>query len=107
MIHERIIQQFIQEKRPPEEIRDKLDLGYSFENQVLIIFEIRPNWMNKKEKIQSPFAKSRFIKSRGIWKIYWRRASGKWELYAPNPEVKNISKVLQIIDEDAYGCFKG
>ncbi|MFZ5430428.1 MAG: DUF3024 domain-containing protein [Bacteroidota bacterium] len=41
--------------------------------------------------MNSPIAKARFIASRNIWKVYWMRASGKWETYKPEPEV-----VLQI-----------
>lgn len=106
-LHERIIQEFIKKKRPPESIRAQVDLGYSFENQVLIIFEIRPSWRDEHKKIQVPIAKSRFIQSRGIWKLYWQRASGKWELCEPNGEIENISEVLKTIEEDSYGCFWG
>ena len=106
-IHERLIQKFVESIRPPEDIRDRLDIGYTFTDQVLIIFEIRPNWRDENDSIQSPVAKSRFVKSKGIWKIYWRRASGKWELYDPHPEEKDLTQVLNIIKEDTFHCFWG
>lgn len=106
-IREREIKSFMARRRPPEEIRDKLDLGYSFENNVLEIYEIRPLWDGTGRKIRSQVAKTRYIKSRGVWKIYWRRASGKWELYEPRQEVQELSEFLRIVDEDEYACFWG
>lgn len=105
--NEGIIQQYIKRRRPPEAIRDQVDIGYTFEDHVLIIFTIRPSWRNKEEKLEIPVAKSRYINSKGIWKIYWQRANGKWISYDPNPEVKDISSVLKIIEEDVHGCFWG
>ncbi len=35
------------------------------------------------------------------------RASGKWEFYEPNSEVKSTEEMLKIIGEDKYGCFWG
>ena len=101
------IQKFIEKIRPPVAIRKKLDIGYSYNDRVLEIFEIRPRWDNKKLKMNSPVAKTRFVKSKGVWIIYWMRASGKWVRYKPNPEVKTISKFFEILKTDKYGCFWG
>lgn len=35
-LQEKIIQEFIEKRRPSENVRDKLDIGYSFENQVYV-----------------------------------------------------------------------
>ena len=101
------IRQFVEKKRPPEELRDQVDLGYSFINHVLIIFEIRSRWNNPLEKFDSPIAKARYITSQNIWKLYWMRASGKWEPYEPKPEVRTVGRLLNIIDEDKFHCFWG
>ena len=106
-INERTIQTFVKKKRPPIEIRDKLDLGYSFKNNVIELFEIRPIWTKTNEFQNLSFAKIKYIKSQKIWKLYWMRASGKWQSYEPFPEANNLEKLLSIIDEDSYGCFKG
>ena len=106
-IREGEIRSFMERRRPPEEIRDKLDLGYDFENNVLEIYAIRPLWDGTGRKIKSPIAKTKYVKSRGIWKIYWKRASGKWELYKPREEVKGLSEFLRIVDEDESACFWG
>lgn len=105
--NERLVQRFIDRRRPPEELRDQLDLGFTLENQVLEIFEIRPAWMDENIKTSTPVAKAKYVKSRGVWKIYWQRASGNWESYEPQAEVKGLAEFLEIVEEDAYGCFWG
>ncbi len=106
-LHEKTIQKFIEEKRPPAHLRDEVDLGYSFDNQVVEIFEIRERWDKKSEKVRVPVAKTRWVKSKNLWKIYWMRGSGKWELYKPKEEVKNLAEVFRVISEDKHGCFWG
>ena len=105
--NEKLIQRFIEGKRPPVELRDRVDWGYTFDNQELEIFEIRPSWGGDNKKIKSPVARAKYVQARGVWKIYWLRASGKWELYKPQPEVKDLSDFLKIVEEDEYACFWG
>ncbi len=104
---EKIIANYIESIRPPVEVRKQLDIGYTFENNELIIFEIRPFFMDETKIINSPFVRTKFVKSRKIWKIYWMRASGKWELYEPDPIVKDLPAFFEILDLDEYGCFRG
>ena len=93
--------------RPPVDIRHQLDIGYKFQNQTLEIFEIRPLHDNKLVINQYPFAKAKFINSKNVWRIYWLRANGDWELYKPFPEVQQIPEFFKIIDEDKHKVFKG
>jgi Protein of unknown function (DUF3024) len=93
--------------RPPIDIRDQLDIGYKFQNQTLEIFEIRPRWNDQSIIDQHSFAKAKFIKSKSIWRIYWLRANGNWELYKPIPEVQQISEFFKAVDEDKHNAFKG
>lgn len=106
-INERTLQTFIKKNRPPVEIRDKLDLGYKYDDGVIELFERRPIWDNPTEYENSSFAKIKFIKSVKIWKLYWMRASGKWQSYKPFPESSYLNELLTIIEEDSYGCFYG
>lgn len=111
------IKTHIEEMRPEDlAIRKKLDIGYIIEKQNLFICEIRPGWKklsngdfdfdyDNYRKI--PFAKAIYVKSKNVWKIYWKRASGKWELYKPYPEVKKVAAFFIMVEDDAYGCFKG
>ena len=104
---ERQIKDFIEKKRPPLEIREKVDIGYSYKNNTLELFEIRPQWDDEKIIRQHPIAKVKYIKTKKVWKIYWLPSNLKWLTYKTNSEVKLISEVLSIIDEDIHGCFWG
>jgi hypothetical protein len=99
---------FIESLRPAdEEIRKQLDFGYSWDGQTVLLFEIRPQWNDPTKILELPFAKLRFVKSSKIWKLYWMRGSGKWEVYEPLPESTDVHKLLIEIKNDAYGCFFG
>jgi hypothetical protein len=101
------MENYIARVRPPVDIRPKLDLCYELEGQSVILTEIRPLWTNPKEFRSHGYAKATFVKSSNVWKIYWLRATGKWRLYAPDPQVKNLSEFLDIVDEDRCHCFRG
>ena len=101
------IKSFVENMRPPVEIRDQLDIDYKYDKSSIELYEIRPHFEIKDKIIHSSFAKARFIKSRNIWRIYWMRASGKWDPYEPDLEVSYVKDFLEIVNEDKYGCFKG
>jgi hypothetical protein len=94
-------------QRTPNHDRDKLRFEYDIEKQNVIINEVRPAWNNPKEPTKLPFAKLTYVKSRNIWKLYWKRASGKWERYEPKDSDKDLGALVQEIDKDPYGCFFG
>lgn len=106
IIH-RQIQEFIEPIRPSVDDRKELDVGYTYADNTLEVFEIRPHWDNAEKMIHSPVARTKYIKSRGIWTIYWKKANGKWEKYDPNPEVNDLSQFFVILDEDEHCCFWG
>lgn len=104
---ELILRKYIEKNRPPEEIRNQLDIGFKLEGQNIELYDIRPRWDNPEEKLDLPFARIKYIKSTNLFKLYWLRASGKWEAYKPFPEATHLQELLDIIDEDKYYCFKG
>ncbi|MDO8532506.1 MAG: DUF3024 domain-containing protein, partial [Dehalococcoidia bacterium] len=53
---------------------------------VVEFFEIRPDWQDASIIRHHPYAKIRFVKNQQVWKLYWRRASEKYESYRPFPE---------------------
>jgi hypothetical protein len=102
-----LMENYIERVRPNKGNRPKLDLGYEIEGQSVILNEIRPRWNNPSIIDTSAYAKETFVKKANSWKIFWRRASGKWDNYEPNRVVANLSDFLQIVDKDEHGCFKG
>ena len=98
---------FVENHRPPANVRDQLDLGFRFENQGVVLFEIRPRWDKPQEKMESPVAKAVYSKVQQVWKIYWMRADLKWHRYDPTPEVDQLDGFLRLVDEDKNACFWG
>lgn len=98
---------FMGERRPPASIRHELDLGYRIEGQSVFLFEIRPKWNFPGETLEAPFAKATFVGTKNHWKIFWMRASGKWNSYPPVSTVKKFDRFLKLVDEDSHGCFWG
>lgn len=104
---QKIVGRYIENNRPPEHLREQVDLSFKIKGQSVEIFEIRPIWNNPKEKIEEAVAKAIYVKSRKLWKVYWQRADLKWHRYDPDPEVDSIEEFLEIVKNDDFACFFG
>ncbi len=104
---EKAASKYMYYNRPPIEIREQLDLGYRIEGQNVYLLEIRPRWNKPDEIMESAIAKTTYIKSRNMWKIYWMRGNLKWYHYEPVPFVKTISDFFDLVATDELGCFWG
>jgi hypothetical protein len=104
---ERDLAKFMERRRPPLEMRPKLDLGYKIDGQSVELFEVRPDWQDKTKTMRSPIAKTTFVRSQNRWKVYWMRRDLKWHGYEPNPEVHSLEAFLNVVDRDEYCCFFG
>lgn len=101
------LENFLERRRPPENIRDKLDLDYKIEKQSVVILEIRPRWNKPEEKMESGIAKATFVKTKNHWKVFWMRSDLKWHSYSPKPDVKTIKDFVKLVEEDEFSCFWG
>ena len=104
---EAAMEDFMARRRPPVEIRDKLDHAWRIEGQSVVIFSIRPMWRDESKKIEEPIAKVTFVRSVNRWRVYWQRADLKWHGYEPHPEAVFFEEFLAVVDEDKHGCFWG
>ncbi len=102
-----VMEGFLIKSRPPEHIREEIDINYKIENQSIIVFEIRPKWNNKSEKIEVNVAKATFVKKDNIWKIFWFMSDQAWHNYKPKPSVKFLKEFVKVIEEDKNNCFWG
>jgi hypothetical protein len=93
--------------RPPLHLRDRIREGQRFEGGSLELFFVRPAFGDPVKWIEDPIAKIRFVRSTGVWRLYWQRADLKWHSYPPCPETGSLSEALEIIKEDANRCFFG
>lgn len=105
---EKTVGAYVERKRPPPHIRPKLDLRFRIKRQSVEIFEIRPRWRGEPGEImEHPVVKAIYVKTQGIWRVFWMRADLKWHGYPPSPHVPSIEKFLAVISEDEHGCFFG
>ena len=103
---EKLVGEFCQ-NRVPKKIQNELRYGYRVEGQSIFVYEDRPRWDKPSEWLAVDFAKLLYIRRQHIWKLYWKRASGKWELYEPKGKSRHLGVLIAAIDEDNWGCFFG
>lgn len=107
-IQNQYLKTFVETLRPEDvEIRTQVDIGYTWENNTAILFEIRPKWDNPEELLHTEFAKIRYTKTQKQYQLYWMRSSGKWEIYEPFPTATHLQDLLKEIKEDTHSCFFG
>lgn len=104
--YEKQVAAFVEKRRPPEDIRDELDIGFRIKGHSVEIFEIRPRYSDPKVIDDIPVAKTTYVRTQNVWKVFWMRSDLKWHGYDP-PEVRSLKKWLELVDEDAWGCFWG
>jgi hypothetical protein len=104
---ERDLAKFLERRRPPPHIRSDLDIGYRISGQSVEVFEVRPDWRDRKVKREHPVAKATFVRTKDGWRVFWMKRDLKWHAYEPNPEVKSLEVFLNIVDRDDYSCFFG
>jgi Protein of unknown function (DUF3024) len=95
---------FVQKHRPPEHLRETVDLKWRIEKQSVCIFMQRTA---ATRTIEDAIAKTTYIRSKDRWKIYWQRADLKWHAYPPHSEALFFDEFLAVVDEDSNCCFWG
>jgi hypothetical protein len=104
---ERDLTNFMERHRPPPHIRPQLDLGYRISGHSVELFEVRPDWQNPKEKMEYPIARTTFVRTQNLWRIFWMRRDLKWHGYEPTPEARSFAAFLEVVGRDEYCCFFG
>jgi hypothetical protein len=93
--------------RPPAHLSDKIREGQRITGHSIELFFLRPAFHRPGEWIEDAIAKVQYVRSRGVWRIFWKRADGKWHRYPPSPEATSLADALGVIREDTHGCFFG
>lgn len=94
-------------RRPPLRLRDQTREGQRFADQTIEFFFVRPAFSRPGQHVEESIAKVQFVRSREVWRLYWKGADGKWHGYQPCPETTSLSDALRVINEDAHCCFFG
>ena len=95
-------------RRCPAQYRSKVRLEYAVKGQSVVIFETRPQW----DDTTAPWtvhelAKLTFARTSGDWRLYWLRATLKWNGYEPMPSARSLADLVAEIDRDPHACFFG
>ena len=104
---ERIVAEFIEQRRPPLRLRRNVDLAFRMKGQSVEIFEIRAHWTGKGNPIEHRIAKATLNEKKRNWKILWEGADLQWRSYKPHPAVDVIEDFLRIVEKDDHACFFG
>ena len=104
---ERALDLFLKTRRPPPHLRDQVDVAYRVVGHSVEIFEIRPDWRDSSQKYEIPIAKTTFVRTRGHWRVFWKRSDLKWHGYEPHPEVNSLARFLEVVHKDEHCCFFG
>ena len=91
----------------PLHLSKEIRYNYRIKSQNVLLYEERPSWNNPTKWLALDFAKLRYIRQHGTWRLYWMRASGKWITYEPKDESKSLEILIDTIKQDEYGCFFG
>jgi len=100
-----VVGTYIERIRPKDEdIRKRLDLAFRVEGQSVYLFEIRPDLTGR--IMTHDVAKTTFVRTENVWKVYWMRADLKWHAYETT-NLKTITGFVKAVETDKYGCFWG
>ena len=106
--HMKVIEDsFWSRRRPPLHLRDRIREGQRFTAHAIELFHVRPACKRPGEFQESSIRKVQYVRSQGVWRIFWMRSDCKWHGYEPCPEVKSLDHALRVMDEDAHCCFFG
>jgi hypothetical protein len=105
--HAKVVEAYVESRRPPPHIRSQLDLSYRIHGQSVEIFETRPAYDDPSKTTENPVAKATYVKRAEAWRIYWQRADLEWHRYEPRPSAGSIEEFLEVVEEDEYCCFFG
>lgn len=75
--------------------------------QSVIISEERPDWRDPAKPMSTQVAKLRFVRTSGLWTLYWMRADLKWHAYEPASPTADLAALVDVVDRGEYCAFFG
>jgi Flp pilus assembly CpaF family ATPase len=105
--YRKIVNAYIEKRRPPMHLRHQADLSFRIKNQSIEIFDIRPRLDDPLKTVEIPIAKTTWVNTQKVWRIFWHRADMRWHRYAPLPQVKTLEEFIDAVEADEYACFYG
>ncbi len=103
---DKLVGGFCQRRTRPK-FAAELRLVYAIEGQSVVISEERPDWRDPAKRMSRPLAKLRFVRTSGLWTLYWMRADLRWQRYEAAAASPDLARLAEVIDRDEYCCFFG
>jgi hypothetical protein len=94
-------------RRSPAHARHQVRTEYRVTGQDVVILEVRTVWDDPTRWMEHPIAKLKFVQSAGEWRLYWQRASLKWQVYEPKAADRDLAVLVAEVGRDLHGCFFG
>jgi hypothetical protein len=91
-------------RRTRSGLAGQLRLDFEIARQSVVLFEERPYWRGAALGTRSPYAKLRYVRTTGLWTLYWR-ADLKWHAYRPAPPTTDLAALVEVVEQDEYGAF--
>ncbi|WP_163206619.1 DUF3024 domain-containing protein [Blastococcus saxobsidens] len=93
----------------PAAVRDALRIECEISGRDNTIVERRPPWngQSRGEWMSTPVARLRHLKSRSIWRLYWRGRDGRWRECPSLPYAASVDQLLEELERDQDALFWG
>ena len=98
---------FWSHRRPPLHLRDRIREGQRIAGQDIELFFVRSIAPGSPATVEDSIARLRYVRSRNVWRLFWKRADGRWHAYPPCREAASLENALRVILEDKNCCFFG
>ena len=102
---DKFIEKIEKKFKVPDRVADKVQIKAEKVHGGYLIYESRPKWDDDTaEWGKFDVAKIIFRNNPKKYLVYWKRASGNWNLYK---KCQSFNSALIIIEEDEHCCFWG
>ena len=102
----KVLQEYCNARVPPE-VRDKVEVKFRFEGNIVFLFEHRPAFQRPGEWMEIPVARFRYFVERQEWALFWCDRNSKWRRYELIPPSPSFDDLLQEVDSDPTCIFWG
>jgi hypothetical protein len=94
-------------RRSPAHARHQVRTEYRVKGHDVLIVEVRTVWDDPSRWMEHGVAKIRFNRKAGEWRLFWQRASLKWEAYEPRATDLDLAVLVDEVDRDPRCSFFG
>ncbi len=95
--------------RVPERVRDEVRVEVDVADRHLTVVECRPPWRADMgaEWTRSPIARLRYVKTTGVWSLFWRDRNLRFHVYDLVAPTASVEELLAELDRDPTAIFLG